>query len=65
MLRWHGQIGGRLAPPHLDGEFERAAVRRLAAACQPPAQTIVSPGIGQADGDLGVVVKVPPNAAKP
>lgn len=41
MLRWHGQVGGRLAPPHLDGEFERAAVRRLAAGCQPLAQAVV------------------------
>ena len=52
MLRRHAPVGSALAPPRLDGEFQRAAVRPPAAARQPPAQAVVPPGVRQADGDL-------------
>ena len=44
--------GSALAPLRLDDEFQCAPVRRVAAAHQPPAQAVVAPGVGEADGDL-------------
>ena len=52
MLRQNGRVGVGLASPRLDGEFERAAARRAVAVCQPPAQGVVPPGIGEAEDDL-------------